>query len=256
MQGSFDRFTERARRVLSLSQEEAKGFNHNYIGPEHLLLGLIREGDGVAARALSNLGVELTTIRTSVEFIIGRGQYIVEGEIGLTPPAKKVIELAVDEARRLGHHYIGTEHLFLGMVREGDGIAAGVLESVGVTLDKARAEVIRVLTRPGGEEEFRETPTLQADSAPEASPFGGLIWEYLVVQTERSGGETTVRSVEGSADPGFVSGTTTLSDALALLGMDGWDLAGIDSVRGEGSAPGALYVFKRPRRLFRHPRRG
>ena len=110
----FDKFTERARKVLSLAQEEAQRFNHNYIGTEHLLLGLVREGDGVAAKVLSNLGVELNKVRSAVEFIIGRGDRIVLGDIGLTPRAKKVIELAVDEARRLNHHYIGTEHLLSG----------------------------------------------------------------------------------------------------------------------------------------------
>ncbi len=127
----FDKFTERARKVLQLAQEEAQRFNHNYIGTEHLLLGLVREGDGVAARVLSNMGVQLPKVRSAVEFIIGRGESAVIGEIGLTPRAKKVIELAVDEARRLNHHYIGTEHLLLGLVREGEGIAAGVLESSG-----------------------------------------------------------------------------------------------------------------------------
>ena len=139
MADKFDKFTERARKVLTLAQEEAQRFNHNYIGTEHLLLGLVREGDGVAARVLTNLGVELPKVRTAVEFIIGRGDRMVIGEIGLTPRAKKVIELAVDEARRLNHHYIGTEHLLLGLVREGEGIAAGVLESLGVSLEKVRA---------------------------------------------------------------------------------------------------------------------
>ena len=125
--GSFDRFTERARKVMHLAQEEAQRLHHNYIGTEHLLLGLVREGEGVAAKVLSNLGVELNKVRSAVEFIIGRGDRIVFGEIGLTPRAKKVIELAVDEARRLNHHYIGTEHLLLGLVREGEGIAAGTL---------------------------------------------------------------------------------------------------------------------------------
>src|SRR5215213_7403388 len=117
MADRFDKFTERARRVLTLAQEEAQRFNHNYIGTEHLLLGLVREGDGVAAKVLANLGVQLPKVRSAVEFIIGRGETMVMGEIGLTPRAKKVIELAVDEARRLNHHYIGTEHLLLGLVR-------------------------------------------------------------------------------------------------------------------------------------------
>ncbi|MCY3570412.1 MAG: ATP-dependent Clp protease ATP-binding subunit [Chloroflexi bacterium] len=149
MADRFDKFTERARRVLTLAQEEAQRFNHNYIGTEHLLLGLVREGDGVAAKVLSNLGVELTKVRSAVEFIIGRGDRAVLGEIGLTPRAKKVIELAVDEARRLNHHYIGTEHLLLGLVREGEGIAAGVLESLGVNLERVRAETTRILSQRG-----------------------------------------------------------------------------------------------------------
>ena len=147
MADRFDKFTERARKVLTLAQEEAQRFNHNYIGTEHLLLGLVREGEGVAAKVLANMGVELSKVRSAVEFIIGRGDRMVMGEIGLTPRAKKVIELAVDEARRLNHHYIGTEHILLGLVREGEGIAAGVLESLGVSLDKVRAQVIHLLSQ-------------------------------------------------------------------------------------------------------------
>jgi ATP-dependent Clp protease ATP-binding subunit ClpC len=150
MTDRFDKFTERARKTLQLAQEEAQRFNHNYIGTEHILLGLVREGDGVAARVLNNLGIELNKVRSAVEFIIGRGDRVVMGEIGLTPRAKRVIELAVDEARRLNHHYIGTEHLLLGLVREGEGIAAGVLESLGVSLEKVRTQVIEVLKSSSG----------------------------------------------------------------------------------------------------------
>src|SRR5437868_9419105 len=160
----FDKFTERARKVLSLAQEEAQRFQHNYIGTEHLLLGLVREGEGVAAKVLSNLGVELWRVRQAVEFIIGRGDRIVLGEIGLTPRAKKVIELAVDEARRLDHHSIRTDHLLLGLVREGEGIAAGVLESLGVNLEKVRTQTIQVLSQTGGsahgEGRNSKTPTI------------------------------------------------------------------------------------------------
>src|SRR5439155_779975 len=131
-------------------------FQHNYIGTEHLLLGLVREGEGVAAKVLSNLGVELNKVRSAVEFIIGRGDRIVLGEIGLTPRAKKVIELAVDEARRLNHHYIGTEHLLLGLVREGEGIAAGVLESLGVNLEKVRTLVAGTKYRGEFEERLKK----------------------------------------------------------------------------------------------------
>jgi ATP-dependent Clp protease ATP-binding subunit ClpC len=164
----FDKFTDRARKVLTLAQDEAQRFNHNYIGTEHLLLGLVREGEGVAARVLENMNVELAKVRTAVEFIIGRGDRPVVGEVGLTPRAKRVIELAIDEARRLGHNYIGTEHLLLGLVREGEGIAAGVLESLGVNLDKVRHEVIRVLSQSssvGPAQETKrssKTPTVDA----------------------------------------------------------------------------------------------
>lgn len=146
-QDRFDKFTERARKVLSLAQEEAQRLQHNYIGTEHLLLGLVREGEGVAAKVLGNLGVKLDKVRSAVEFIVGRGDRVVLGEVGLTPRAKKVIELAVDEARRLNHHYIGTEHLLLGLVREGEGIAAGVLRSLGVNLEKVRTQTIQVLSQ-------------------------------------------------------------------------------------------------------------
>ncbi|HEV2235687.1 MAG TPA: Clp protease N-terminal domain-containing protein [Ktedonobacterales bacterium] len=145
MQDQFDRFTERARRVLAHAQEEARRFNHNYMGTEHLLLGLLRDPESLAARVLGDLGVSLERARQGVEFIIGRGDRVIAGEIGLTPRAKRVIELAVDEARRLGHHYVGTEHLLLGLIREGEGIAAGVLESLGVNLERARDATLRRL---------------------------------------------------------------------------------------------------------------
>ena len=165
MTSRFEKFSERARRVLSLAQEEAQRFNHNYIGTEHILLGLVRETDGVAARVLSNLSVELGKVRSAVEFIIGKGERSSPGDIGLTPRAKKVIELAVDEARRLNHHYIGTEHILIGLMREGEGVAAGVLESLGVSLDKVRSETSRILSQSvssghSGTRTSTRTPTL------------------------------------------------------------------------------------------------
>jgi len=165
MASNFDKFTERARKVLSLAQEEAQRFNHPYIGTEHLLLGLVREGEGVAARVLTNMGVQLPKVRSAVEFIIGRGEGAVIGEIGLTPRAKKVIELAVDEARRLDHSYIGTEHLLLGLVREGEGIAAGVLESLGVNLEKVRQQVMQVVNQSSSASQTKsqtKTPYMDA----------------------------------------------------------------------------------------------
>ena len=165
MASRFEKFSERARRVLSLAQEEAQRFNHNYIGTEHILLGLVRETDGVAARVLNSLNVELPKVRSAVEFIIGRGERPSPGDMGLTPRAKKVIELAVDEARRLSHHYIGTEHILIGIMREGEGVAAGVLESLGVTLEKSRAETTRILNQSvsqsqGQGRSARRTPVL------------------------------------------------------------------------------------------------
>ena len=142
----FDKFTDRARTVLTLAQDEAVRLDHNYIGTEHILLGLLRVEDGVACRVLRRRGVELEKARTAIEFIIARGDRPIVGEVGLTPRAKRVIELAIDEARGLEHDYIGTEHLLLGLVREGEGIAAGVLESLGVELDSVRHDVIRAVT--------------------------------------------------------------------------------------------------------------
>jgi len=165
MGSRFEKFSERARRVLSLAQEEAQRFNHNYIGTEHILLGLVRETEGVAARVLSGLSVDLGKVRSAVEFIIGRGEKPTQGEIGLTPRAKKVVELAVDEARRMNHTYIGTEHLLIGLLREGEGVAAGVLESLGVSLEKVRTETHRILSNSStsgsqGTRSTTKTPTL------------------------------------------------------------------------------------------------
>ena len=144
MASRFDKFSERARRVLTFAQEEAQHLNHNYIGTEHILLGLVREEEGMAARVLSSLGANLGKVRSAVEFIIGRGEKQATSETGLTIRAKKVIELAIDEARNLGHNYIGTEHLLLGLLREGEGVAAGVLDSFGITVERVRAEVSRL----------------------------------------------------------------------------------------------------------------
>jgi ATP-dependent Clp protease ATP-binding subunit ClpC len=167
MANRFDKFTERARKVLALAQEEARRFNHNYIGTEHILLGLVREEEGMAAKVLSNLGVGLNKVRAAVEFIIGRGEGTAQTEVGLTPRAKKVIELAVDEARLLGHQYIGTEHILLGLLREGEGVAAGVLESLGVSVERVHTELNRVLsqniphpTTGGGVRPTTKTPTV------------------------------------------------------------------------------------------------
>jgi catechol 2,3-dioxygenase-like lactoylglutathione lyase family enzyme len=147
MANRFDKFTERASRALILAQEQAQRFQHSYIDTEHLLLGLVLQRDCVAAKILNNLGVELSMIRSAVEFIVGRGERPPVPEIGLTRPAQKAIELAVEEARRFQHTHIGTEHLLLGLIREREGIAFGVLESLGVSLDSVRTETARVTSQ-------------------------------------------------------------------------------------------------------------
>ena len=140
----FGRFTERAQKVLALAQEEAVRLGHNNIGTEHILLGLIREGEGIAAKALTALGLGLEKIQNEVETLIGRGKEQ-PTNIAYTPRAKKVIELSMDEARKLGHTYVGTEHILLGLIREGEGVAARVLNNLGVSLNKARQQVLQLL---------------------------------------------------------------------------------------------------------------
>ena len=158
----FERFTDRARRVVVLAQEEARMLNHNYIGTEHILLGLIHEGEGVAAKALESLGISLDAVRQQVEEIIGRGQEVPSGHIPFTPRAKKVLELSLRESLQLGHNYIGPEHMLLGLVREGDGVAAQILVKLGADPNRVRQQVIELVhgyqgqdvesaaSRPGG----------------------------------------------------------------------------------------------------------
>src|SRR6188508_2467149 len=142
----FERFTDRARRVVVLAQEEARMLNHNYIGTEHILLGLIHEGEGVAAKALESLGISLEAVREQVQEIIGQGQQAPTGHIPFTPRAKKVLELSLREALQLGHNYIGTEHILLGLIREGEGVAAQVLVKLGADLSRVRQQVIQLLS--------------------------------------------------------------------------------------------------------------
>ncbi|MFM7888328.1 MAG: ATP-dependent Clp protease ATP-binding subunit, partial [Pseudanabaena sp.] len=162
----FERFTEKAIKVIMLAQEEARRLGHNFVGTEQILLGLIGEGTGVAAKVLKSMGVNLKDARIEVEKIIGRGSGFVAVEIPFTPRAKRVLELSLEEARQLGHNYIGTEHLLLGLIREGEGVAARVLENLGVDLSKVRTQVIRMLgetaevSAGGGSSGRTKTPTL------------------------------------------------------------------------------------------------
>jgi len=148
----FERFTDRARRAVDLADEEARRLNHSYIGTEHILLGLIREGEGVAARALESLGISLDDVRRQVEQIIGQGQQEPHEQIPYTPRAKKVLELSLREAKQLGHHYIGTEHILLGLIREGHGVAAQVLTELGADLNRVRQQVIQLLHGSQGQQ--------------------------------------------------------------------------------------------------------
>jgi ATP-dependent Clp protease ATP-binding subunit ClpC len=140
-----ERFTEGARQVVDLAQQEARALNHNYIGTEHILLGLIREGQGIAARALESLGIGLDGVRQRVEEMIGQGRHTPSGRIPLTPPAKSALELSLREALRLGHNQIGTEHILLGLIRQGDGFAARVLVSLGADLMRLRQQVVQLV---------------------------------------------------------------------------------------------------------------
>ncbi len=168
----FQRFSDRARRVVVLAQEEARMLNHNYIGTEHLLLGLIQEGEGVAAKALESMGMSLEAVRSQVEEIIGRGSSAPTGHIPFTPRAKKVLELSLREALQLGHNYIGTEHILLGLIREGEGVAAQVLTKLGADLDRVRNQVVQLLTGAAGTKEV-------AQAAGEAPAQGNLLLDQF-----------------------------------------------------------------------------
>jgi ATP-dependent Clp protease ATP-binding subunit ClpC len=168
----FERFTDRARRVVVLAQEEARLLNHNYIGTEHILLGLISEGEGVAAKALESLGVSLDSVRSQVEEIIGTGSSSPQGHIPFTPRAKKVLELSLREALQLGHNYIGTEHILLGLIREGEGVAAQVLQKLGADLGRVRQQVIQLLSGFGPSQEKASTEAPTQGGSPILDQFG------------------------------------------------------------------------------------
>ncbi|MEV0326514.1 ATP-dependent Clp protease ATP-binding subunit [Micromonospora echinospora] len=185
----FERFTDRARRVVVLAQEEARMLNHNYIGTEHILLGLIHEGEGVAAKALESLGISLEGVRQQVEEIIGQGQQAPSGHIPFTPRAKKVLELSLREALQLGHNYIGTEHILLGLIREGEGVAAQVLVKLGADLNRVRQQVIQLLSGYQGKE-----PAAAGTATGEAAPSTSLVLDQF-------GRNLTQAAREGKLDP-------------------------------------------------------
>jgi ATP-dependent Clp protease ATP-binding subunit ClpC len=184
----FERFTDRARRVVVLAQEEARMLNHNYIGTEHILLGLIHEGEGVAAKGLESLGISLEGVRAQVEEIIGQGQQAPSGHIPFTPRAKKVLELSLREALQLGHNYIGTEHILLGLIREGEGVAAQVLVKLGADLNRVRQQVIQLLSGYQGKE------AVQTGGPAEGTPSTSLVLDQF-------GRNLTQAAREGKLDP-------------------------------------------------------
>src|SRR6185312_7388069 len=184
----FERFTDRARRVVVLAQEEARMLDHDYIGTEHLLLGLAHEGEGVAAKTLAGMGISLESVRRQVEQIIGQGQQAPSGHIPFTPRAKKVLELSLREALQLGHNHIGTEHLLLGLIREGEGAAAQVLVKLGADLNRVRQRVIEVVS--GAE------PSTVAGAATDA---GGVRSASPVL--DQYGRNLTADALAGGLDP-------------------------------------------------------
>jgi ATP-dependent Clp protease ATP-binding subunit ClpC len=175
----FERFTDRARRVVVLAQEEARLLNHNYIGTEHILLGLIHEGEGVAARALESLDINLESVRSQVVEIIGQGSQAPSGHIPFTPRAKKVLELSLREALQLGHNYIGTEHILLGLIREGEGVAAQVLVKLGAELTKVRQTVIQLLSGVQGDEGSGSQGSGSGGSRGEGSSSGSAVLDQF-----------------------------------------------------------------------------
>jgi ATP-dependent Clp protease ATP-binding subunit ClpA len=209
----FERFTERARQSVVLAQDEARALKHNYIGTEHLLLGLLREEDGLAARVLESLDITVEEVRAQVARIVGQGDEVPVGQIPFTPRAKKVLELALREALSLGHNYIGTEHILLGLVRENEGVATRILLEFDADAEKVRDEVLRMLSGPGRRSYVR--PIEPASPL----PFGPGAWRYRV--EERPDGRVT-------------------QGWLNQLGAAGWELAG--AVDDEGRLQ---LVFKR-----------
>jgi Clp amino terminal domain, pathogenicity island component len=211
----FERFTERARQVVVLAQNEARSLRHNYIGTEHILLGLLREEEGLAARVLESLDITAEEVRAQVARIVGQGEDVSSGQIPFTPRAKKVLELSLREALSLGHNYIGTEHVLLGLARENEGVAARILLDFGADDERIRNEVISLISGPGRREESQ-------------TPWGGAVsrltraWEYRVERWPEA--DQVKRAAE-----------------LGVLGAFGWQLAGV--LQGKDDAE---WIFQRP----------
>jgi ATP-dependent Clp protease ATP-binding subunit ClpA len=216
----FERFTDRARRVVVLAQEEARLLDHNYIGTEHILLGLVREGEGVAAQALTSLRIDLGTVRRQVQDIIGQGGSSPSGHIPFTPRSKKVLELALREAIQLGHNYIGTEHILLGLIREGEGVASQVLTRLGADADRVRQQVVRLLSgaQPVSEGGLAATPTdeLRASATSLTSRLGRELIDGLLYRRFTAGAHRVLLLTESEA---LRLGSTNAGIEHLLLGL-------------------------------------
>jgi ATP-dependent Clp protease ATP-binding subunit ClpA len=224
----FERFTERARKVVVLAQDEARRFHHNYVGTEHILLGLLREGEGVAAQALTSLGVTLERVREQVESIVGYGEGT-SREIPFTPRSKKVLELGLREAMRLGHNYIGTEHLLLGLVREGEGVAARVLSNLELAPGRIRSEVLRGI---GGEPEA--APLEVTEAAGNRMAFRGWVHSLEVGVSVGRRSLTVLVDLEYEYDVRDTGDATEVLDHDALLGrvvevLEGNELGSVEA---------------------------
>ena len=234
---TFERFTDRAKRVVVMAQDEARALNHGYIGTEHILLGLIHEGEGVAAKALESLRINLDTVRRQVEEIIGRGPQAPSGHISFTPRGKKSLELALLEASELNHGYIGTEHILLGLVREGDGVAAQVLIRLGADADRVRQQVIQLLTSYQAQHlsgPRRDTPGLDHMShAAAAHPDSALTTADMVDHEVKQLLDDAVREAQDAGD-------RALSGQHVLLAMCGTDNSGWLALRWAGASPRPL----------------
>src|SRR5881409_573488 len=209
----FERFTERARQVVVLAQEEARTLKHNYIGTEHILLGLLREEEGLAARVLESLDITVERVRAQVVRIVGSGEEVTSGQIPFTPRAKKVLELALREALSLGHNYIGTEHILLGLVRENEGVAARILLDFDADSEKIRNEVIRMLSGPGGRRQGSGSGGQGAAAAGAGASGEGKKSSKLLDQFGRN---LTKLAAEGKLDP-VVGRETEIERIMQIL---------------------------------------
>jgi ATP-dependent Clp protease ATP-binding subunit ClpA len=239
----FERFTDRARRVVVLAQEEARELGHNYIGTEHILLGLIRDGEGVAARALDALGIQLEAVRRMVQEIIGTGMEAPSGHIPFTPRAKKVLELSLREALQLGHNYISTEHILLGLIREGEGVAAQVLVRLGADLNRARQQVIQIIH--GGEAD----PEMYLSSEAVAEEIGPPPRAARTSATPHPG--PPVRVVGSRIQ--LESLSVRIGEVISRLDLIAERLASIEGHLAAGRGPAARAPRKTPARKPKPP---